>query len=264
MLGLTLQRHLAARGLVVDKKRNRAYFPRSASGPRKVTYQARVQRATRTVAKARGKRKDGTPSYWEHASLGYRFEKFGDTWALVLVPSYVFTYDGRRGLLDGARVNRLSTKRQSRDYNSSAHYNLIFWLWVLSGGDGDKFSLYDGPSPSALDSSFPEGDDPYAIVGQSDDDEDGSERIDDREIDEEGYSVLGDLDPPEAPYLGEETIRLRSHLPTAVINEIVVGEGAAGEAEDEGDLVEILADEAEKERQAAEQIESESTSTETD
>ena len=251
MLGLTLQRHLAARGLVVDKKRNRAYFPRSATGPRKVTYQARVQRATRTVAKARGNRKDGTPSYWEHASVGYRFEKFGDAWTLVLVPSYVFTYNGRRGLLDSKRVNKLSTKRQSRDYNSSVHYNLVFWLWVLSGGDGDAFSLYDGPSPNALESSFADGDDPDAIVARAEDEDEDSEPVDLKTLDDEGYSVLGGLSGHEAPYLGEETVRLRAHLPTAVVNEIVVGEGAAGEAEDESDLAEILADEAEMERQAA-------------
>lgn len=257
MLGLVLQRHLSARGLVVDKKRNRAYFPRSAAGPRKVTYQARVQRATRTVAKARGNRKDGTPSYWEHASVGYRFEKFGDTWTLVLVPGYVFTFNGRRGLLDSKRVNKLSTKRQSRDYNSNAHYNLIFWLWVLSGGDGDTFSLYDGPSPDALDSSFADGDDPDAIVGRSEDDDDEADLIDVGTFDENGYSVLGDLSEVGAAYLREGSVRLRAHLPTAVVNEIVVGDGAAGEPDDEPDMAEILADEAEKEREAARQREEE-------
>lgn len=253
MLGLVLQRHLAARGLIVDKKRNRAYFPRSATGPRKITYQARVQRATRTVAKARGNRKDGSPSYWEHTSVTYRFEKFGDTWTLVLVPGYVFTFNGRRGLLDSRRVNKLSTKRQSRDYNSTAHYNLIFWLWVLSGGDADAFTLYDGPSPDALDSSIAEGDDPDAVASQAGEGDDPVS-IDARKIDGDGYSMLGDFVEVEGPYLGEGGVRLRSRLPTAVINEIVVGEGAAGEPDDEPDMAEILADEAEKEREASHRV----------
>lgn len=246
MLGLNLQRHLSARGLIVDKKRNRAYFPRSAVGPRKVTYQARVQRATRTVAKPRGNRKDGTPSYWEHASVGYRFEKLGDTWVLLLLPSYVFTFNGRRGLLDSKRVNKLSTKRQSRDYNSSAHYNVIFWLWVLSGGDDDTFALYDGPSPDALDTSFAGGDNRDEIVADDDDSETPGQP-DERSFDDEGYSILGDLS--ELRDFAGESVRLRSHLPTAIVNEIVVGEGAAGEADDEPEIDEILADEAEKERE---------------
>ena len=259
MLRIHLQRHMAARGLVVDKKRRRAYFPRSAVGSRKVTYQARVQRATRTVAKPRGNRKDGTPSYWEHASVGYRFEKLGETWTLVLVPSYVFTFDGRRGLLQSDRVNRLSTKRQSRDYNSSAHYNLIFWLWVLSGGDEDTFALYDGPSPNALDTSFPDGDNPDAFVRVGDDesDEDSAETA---VFDDEGYSVLGVPDETTGGRPPTGVVRLRAHLPSAAVHEIVVADGEAGVAEDDEDIADLLAEEAERERRAAEETEDVNTS----
>ena len=252
MLGLHLQRHLASRGLIVDKKRRRAYFPRSSVGPRTVTYQARVQRATRTVAKPRGNRRDGTPSYWEHASVGYRFEKLGDTWVLILVPSYVFTYDGRRGLLQSDRVNRLSTKRQSRDYNNSAHYNIVFWLWVLSGGQEDAFALYDGPASDALNTSFAPGDDPNAILSADDEDRDApSESV---TLDDEGYSLLGpsagDVEKNSPP---TGVVRLRGALPTAAVHEIVVADGAAGEPEDDRDLADLLAAEAELERQAADE-----------
>ena len=53
LLNLCIQEHLYRRGLIVDKKRKRAYFPRLANADvRTVSYQARLRRATRTVVKA--------------------------------------------------------------------------------------------------------------------------------------------------------------------------------------------------------------------
>lgn len=253
MLKNVLQRHLSALGLIVDKKRNRAYFPRSSVGPRKVTYQARVRRSTRTVVKARGSRKDGTPSYWEHTSIGYRFEKLADTWVLILVPGYVFTFNGRRGLLQSDRVNRLSTRRAARDYNSNVHHNLVFWLWVLSGGRDDAFTLFDGPSPDALDTSLPPGDDPDAILMPDDDSDGDIDNLLEDELDDEGYTDLN-TSPERAddPERFDSGVRLRAALPTAAVHEVVIGDGEEGEADDDDDLADILAEEAEREREAAE------------
>ena len=248
LLGLYLHRHLEARGLIVDKKRRRAYFPRSAAGPRPITYQARLRRATRTVVKPRGSRKDGSPSFWEHASLSYRFEKFGDTWVLMLVPGYVFTFDGRRRLLQSERVNKLSTRRASRDYNSNVHHNLVFWLWVLSGGASGTFPLYDGPSLDPLDTSFAPGDDPDAFFNSADP-EDSAPAPDDGEFDDEGYTVLGVSADEVAPYIG--SVRLRAELPTAAVHEVVVADGEEGDSDyDDDEFVELIAEEAERERDA--------------
>src|SRR5262249_9495016 len=41
MLNLCLCQHLEAKGLLVDLRRMRAYFPRTEEGPRQITYQAR-------------------------------------------------------------------------------------------------------------------------------------------------------------------------------------------------------------------------------
>ena len=148
LLNECFYRHLKAQGLYVDKDRMRAYFPRTDKGPRKIKYQARVRRATRTVAK----RKDG---YWEHKSFWFRFECFADAWALIMLPSYVFTTDGKFDLLEGNVVNRLSTARQSRDYNNIVHTDLVFWSWVLSGGQQSTFAFNINPtgaqeSPNSL------------------------------------------------------------------------------------------------------------------
>jgi len=39
LLNMTLEAHLYQRGLFVDKKRKRAYFPKEEDGPRVITYQ---------------------------------------------------------------------------------------------------------------------------------------------------------------------------------------------------------------------------------
>ena len=139
LLNECFYRHIEAQGMYVDKHRMRAYFPRTDKGPREINYQARVRRATRTVVR----RKDG---YWEHKSFWFRFECFADAWALIMLPSYVFTTDGHFDLLEGNVVNRLSTARQSRDYNNIVHTDLVFWSWVLSGGQQSIFALNINPT----------------------------------------------------------------------------------------------------------------------
>ena len=134
LLNECFYRHLEAQGLSVDKDRMRAYFPRTNEGPRRIEYQARLRRATRTVVKKKN-------SYWEHKSFGFRFERFGDVWTLVVLPSYVFTTDGKDALLQGDLVNRFSTKCQIRDYNKVVHNDLVFWTWVLAGEKTGNFVL---------------------------------------------------------------------------------------------------------------------------
>ena len=151
LLNECLYRHFKAQNLCIDKDRMRAYFPRTDKGPRAIQYQARIRRATRTVVK----RKD---RYWEHKSFWFRFERFADTWTLVLLPGYVFTTDGKSDRLERDLVNRLSTKRERRDYNNIVHNDLVFWAWVLSAGKQSTFALnlgktdvQDGPVSSNED-----------------------------------------------------------------------------------------------------------------
>ena len=137
LLNTCFFRHLEAQGLWIDKDRKRAYFPKTDENFRKVTYKARVRRATRKVVKK-------VNNYWEHKSFWFRFERFGEVWTLVLLPSYVFTTDGKKALLSSDLVNKLSTACQSRDYNNVVHNDLVFWAWVLSGGKHGIFALDTG------------------------------------------------------------------------------------------------------------------------
>ncbi|MCA1568107.1 MAG: hypothetical protein LC803_21180 [Acidobacteria bacterium] len=145
LLNECLYRHLDHCGLYVDKKRKRAYFPRTKQGNRSITYQARLRRSTRTVTKQIISPSTQKVRYWEHQSFSFMFERFADTWALQILPGYVFTRDGFRDLLSGERVNVLSTKRASRDYNYKVHTDLFFWAGVMSGGDQGIFTLLMGP-----------------------------------------------------------------------------------------------------------------------
>lgn len=144
LLNECLYRHFKAQNLFIDKDLMRAYFPRTDEGPRAIKYQARIRQATRTVVK----RKSG---HWEHKSFRFGFERFGETWTLVLLPGYVFTTDGKSDFLERDLVNRLSTKREGHDYNNIVHNDLVFWAWVLSGGQHSTFALNMG-SGDAQDS----------------------------------------------------------------------------------------------------------------
>lgn len=137
-------RHLEYRGLVVDKKRKRAYFPRTETGERPIPYQARLRRATRVVTKPIVSSSTQKVRYWEHKSFSFSFDRFDAAWALQILPGYVFTTDGKYDLLSGERVTALATKRASHDYNSHVHHDLVFWAWVLSGGGTGPFNLEDG------------------------------------------------------------------------------------------------------------------------
>jgi hypothetical protein len=152
LLNESVYRHLGYRGLIVDKKRRRAYFPRTSSedGRRVITYQSRVRKPTRTVTKPIVSQASGKVRYWEHESFSFVLDQFDDTWALQIVPGYVFTLNGVAKLLEGDKVNKLSTKRASRDYNSQVHHDLVFWSWVISGGEPSSFQLVGLPRPRTL------------------------------------------------------------------------------------------------------------------
>jgi hypothetical protein len=143
LLNQCLYDHLYARGLIVDKKRKRAHFPHEAGGPREITYPARLRKATRTVAKSIISRNTQKVSYWEHRAMRFGFERYGEVWALQILPAYAFTVDGYRKFLTGTRVGKLATRRASRDYNQHVRSDLVFWAWVLSEGQ-DTFALDAG------------------------------------------------------------------------------------------------------------------------
>lgn len=133
LLNWTLVSHAESLGLVVHRRRQRIWFPSDNGHERRVTYQGRVKRSTRTVTKPLPRRRDGTRR-WEHESIGYSFRRYGESWVLHIVPGWVFTHDGIEDMLRGPGVGKLSTRRAARDYNPQVSHHLYFWLWVLARG----------------------------------------------------------------------------------------------------------------------------------
>lgn len=232
LLNLGLEKHFRRLGLIVDTKRKRAYYPRTDEGQRAITYQARLRKATRTVVKARVSPRTQKITYWEHEAIGYRFEKFGDTWGLLLEPSYVFTFDGTKGLLASEKVNRLSTKRAARDYNPTVFHDLSFWAWVLSSGN-DTFALDLAYAPRSAERDIDEetDDDRWADV---------------RSLEHERSSTVSADPGPQ--------IALSSRLATISVNDIAPPPGeeiSPDDPEEIAELEEELEELAEEQREEA-------------
>jgi hypothetical protein len=134
--------HLFSTGLRVDTKKKRAYFTKNNDGSSKeISYQGRLKKATRTVAKPRISKTTGKVYFWEHKSIWFSFERIGEVWYFIINPAYVFTIDGIKQLLKSEKVNILSTKKASRDYNMSVHNDLTFWASHISGNSESAFLL---------------------------------------------------------------------------------------------------------------------------
>jgi NAD-dependent SIR2 family protein deacetylase len=137
----SINEHLRAIGLLVDEDRRRAHFPRGEEPDRKITYQGRVKRATRTIVKARTKRDSNDIIYFEHKAFSYSITPFGTDWGLTINPGYVFTRDGRHRYVGRERTNILSTKRAARDFNTNVLHDVTFWMACLSDEADGVFAL---------------------------------------------------------------------------------------------------------------------------
>lgn len=133
LLNKTLVDHAESLGLVVHRRHQRIWFPSEGGKERRVTYQGRVKKSTRTVTKPLARRGGGTRR-WEHESIGYSFRRYLDSWILHIVPGWVFTHDGVEDIMRGPKVARLATRRAARDYNPQVANHLHFWLWILTRG----------------------------------------------------------------------------------------------------------------------------------
>lgn len=133
--------HLREIGLRVDYRRKRAHYPTpDDSDELKISYKGRVRKATRTVVKARTKRDSNDIVYYEHKALAFQAMDFGEDWALVLSPGYTFTRDGKGWPIGRERINILSTKRASKDFNQAVHQDVTFWIAMLSEESGGVFA----------------------------------------------------------------------------------------------------------------------------
>lgn len=129
--------------------RLRAYYPSDDSAAREISYKSTFRQSKRTVVKPITSKTTGKTVYWEHKAVALRFEKFGSTWALSLLPGYVFTLDGDSQPIASERIGPLSTRRSSRDYNPTVLHDLVFWSRMLSAGSETDFAVPLANSKSA-------------------------------------------------------------------------------------------------------------------
>jgi len=129
----------------------RAYYPHDNGTTRTVSYRGLFKQASRIVAKPVVSRTTSKLLFWEHKAIALRFERFGDMWALSLLPTYVFTTDGADTWIESHRIGPRTTSRTARDYNPTVLHNLVFWSRILSGTTDSRFLL-------PLDCEAPSGD----------------------------------------------------------------------------------------------------------
>lgn len=143
LLNAALEKHLDRLGLRHRFMGNsiRAYYPHDSGAARVVSYRGLFKQTARTVAKPVVSRTTGKHLFWEHKAIALRFERLGETWALALLPTYVFTTDGLDTWIESHRIGPRTTSRNARDYNPTVLHNLVFWSRVLSGTTEGRFLL---------------------------------------------------------------------------------------------------------------------------
>lgn len=162
LLNRALALRLERLGMTIryEAGRLKAYYVSLDGGPREISYRSTFKQARRTVAKPIISRSTGQVVYWEHKAVYLRFEQFGLTWAMSLLPGYVFTLDGETKPIASERIGPLSTRRAARDYNPTVMHDLVFWSRMLSEEYDDTVfrlpltRLAGGPS-AAVASSIP-------------------------------------------------------------------------------------------------------------
>jgi hypothetical protein len=76
----------------------------------------------------------GKLSFWRHLALDARFERFGDTWAVLLYPRLYYTRDGVRQW-EGEAARSYGIRARAQEYNPQYLNNLLFWGHLLSKGE---------------------------------------------------------------------------------------------------------------------------------
>lgn len=135
---------------VIDWNRKRVHFSCVGMKVRRLPYRARVKEAERKVAWWEGKENP----HCVHKAAVLRAVRYGDTWALRINPTYVFTEDGLRKRVAPHRASALATSASTEDYNPKAQADVFFWRAVITG-DVLTCTLDAGHGPSVVLSAMP-------------------------------------------------------------------------------------------------------------
>lgn len=144
--------HIRNIGLYYDHRHKRAYYTRTDDEEeRKITYRARLKKATRTVVRPRRKSEDQSILWYEHKALEFSLMEFGADWALALTSGYAFTRNGYGQFINREKTNVLSTKRAAKDFNANAHNDATFWMSMIAEGNSELFALRPSGGASVED-----------------------------------------------------------------------------------------------------------------
>ena len=148
LLRKTVEAHMTTKGLHVERRRQRAYFICDRGNRLQIAYQSAGRQLSRKVAWWAGEPK---PDYCIHTAVHYEIVRFGETWGLILNPSFLVTRDGKTDQLDRNEHARIVTGLQSDHYNTHVRADVRFWLSYLETNDGEINLSYEGSRDLVID-----------------------------------------------------------------------------------------------------------------
>lgn len=156
LLNGLIEKHLMDKGLSYQRRYRRFFYSKGLSKEKsikKVWKSARTNRSpSRTVAQYYEYGKD---KFFKHLALSARFQRYGKTWGIVIRPEVYYSTDGMTSW-NSEKVKSYSTRHRSREYNNQYLNNVLFWSFVLSGGE-PQFSMELDGQPIVLVKGMPEG-----------------------------------------------------------------------------------------------------------
>ena len=163
LLNGLVHRHLRSIGLDWQKKPRRYFFRKGVAedSPLKRTWtNSRTRRTqSRLVAKYYT---FSSVKFFRHQAMGFRIERFGPYWALIVEPALHFTVDGER-VWEGEIARSYAIRARAEQYNDVYLRDVLFWAYQLSAG-GASFDLKVGKEIICQVSGVPEVTDaPFSI-----------------------------------------------------------------------------------------------------
>jgi hypothetical protein len=115
------------------------FLPSPLNVERDITYQSRSNRTSRDVVKKYLHQKDKTRiAYYRHNGMSHRFLRFGESWFLMIEPTYVFTIDGKHP--DPYREEHLS-KIKSFEGDAAISGSIFMFADLLK----DRTTMFEEP-----------------------------------------------------------------------------------------------------------------------
>ena len=134
LLKKAIESRMGQSGMRVDRRRSRAYYRCDRQNARSIEYTNTVgQQTKRRVARWPAKLNVG---HCEHEAVNYEIAQYGDSWVLMLQPTYVVTLDGVSDQLPHNEHTSVVSRLLSDHYNRKVLSDVRFWLKQLETSNG--------------------------------------------------------------------------------------------------------------------------------